>query len=90
MFVSPSLLHWTKSAEGLIIVVIGGIQSLVGSLFGASLLLLSEEFLAPVFEGWRLLLGVMLIIVVMSGVGGIYPFLQKLIKKYETRNKKYK
>lgn len=81
MFVSPSLLHWTKSAEVLIMVVTGGMQSLVGSLFGASLFLLSEEFLAPIFEGWKLLLGIMLIIIIMSGVGGIYPFLKKMLEK---------
>jgi len=44
-FVSPSMMHWTRSGDLIVIVVLGGMGSLFGPLYGALAFLLLEEFL---------------------------------------------
>jgi len=71
-FVSPSLLHWTVSGDILVMVIMGGVGTLVGPVFGATVLLLLEEFLARYTEHWMLFLGPILIFVVLFARRGLY------------------
>ena len=71
-FVSPSLLHWTVSGDILVMVVLGGVGTLVGPVFGAAALLLLEEFLSRYTEHWMLFLGPILIFVVLFARRGLY------------------
>ncbi len=74
-YVSPGLMHWTRSAEILVMVLLGGMGTLFGPVFGAATLLLMEEFLAMYTEHWMVWLGPFLILVVLFGRGGIYGLL---------------
>lgn len=74
-FVSPSLLHWTRSGEILVMVILGGMGTLYGPILGAAALLLLEEVFALYTEHWMLLLGPALILVVLFARGGIYGWL---------------
>ncbi len=76
-FVSPSYMQWTVSGEILVMVVLGGIGTLLGPLFGAMALLLLEEFLSRYTEHWMLALGLILIFVVLFARQGIYGSLVK-------------
>jgi branched-chain amino acid transport system permease protein len=71
-FVSPSLMHWSVSGEILIMVVLGGMGTLLGPVFGAATFLLLEEFLSRYTEHWMLFLGPTLILVVLFARGGLY------------------
>jgi branched-chain amino acid transport system permease protein len=71
-FVSPSFMHWTVSGEILIMVVLGGMGTLIGPVFGAAALLLLEEFLSRYTEHWMLALGPTLIFVVLFTRRGLY------------------
>jgi len=71
-FVSPSLLHWTVSGDILVMVVLGGVGTLVGPVFGAAALLLLEEFISRYTEHWMLFLGPILIFVVLFARRGLY------------------
>ena len=71
-FVSPSLMHWTVSGEILVMVILGGVGTLWGPIFGAAALLLLEEFLSLYTEHWMLALGPILIFVVLFARRGIY------------------
>ena len=77
LYVSPALLHWTRSGEILIMVVLGGMRSLVGPMLGAMALLIAEEVLSSMTEHWMILLGPLMIVVVLSGRTGIYGLLTK-------------
>ena len=78
-FVSPSLLHWTVSGDILVMVILGGVGTLVGPVFGATVLLLLEEFLSRYTEHWMLVLGPILIFVVLFARGGLYgSFLERI------------
>ena len=74
-FVSPGLLHWSRSGELMIMVILGGLGSLTGPILGAVALFLMEESLVSVTEHWQLFLGPILILIVVFFKGGIHGFL---------------
>ncbi|MCW5745461.1 MAG: branched-chain amino acid ABC transporter permease [Alphaproteobacteria bacterium] len=44
-FISPAMMHWTRSGDLIVMVVLGGMGSLLGPVYGAVAFLLLEEFL---------------------------------------------
>ncbi len=74
-FVSPGLMHWTRSGEVMVMVILGGMGTLFGPVFGAIALLLMEEILAAYTQHWMIILGPILILVVLFARRGIYGFL---------------
>jgi branched-chain amino acid transport system permease protein len=70
-FVSPAMLHWTRSGDLIVMVVFGGMGSLFGPLFGAIALLALEEALSRITEYWQIILGPLLLLVVLFARGGI-------------------
>jgi branched-chain amino acid transport system permease protein len=71
-YVSPGLIHWTRSGEILVMVLLGGMGTLFGPVLGAATLLLMEEILAIYTEHWMVYLGPFLIVVVLFARRGIY------------------
>jgi branched-chain amino acid transport system permease protein len=96
-FVSPSIMYWTRSGDLIIMVVLGGMGSLFGPVFGAVALLVFEELLptliklfgTPMFgeqaarasEYWQIVMGPLLLLVVLFARGGIDGLLRKLSGK---------
>jgi branched-chain amino acid transport system permease protein len=86
-FVSPAIMHWTRSGDLIVMVVLGGMGSLFGPLIGAVALLVLEETLpmaikalATPFVGdaatqaseyWQIVLGPLFLAVVLFARGGI-------------------
>ena len=78
-YASPAIMHWSRSGELLIIIVIGGMGTLAGPLLGAIGFLLLEEFLpeiighiAPQYaENWMIIFGPMLVLLVLFVRGGL-------------------
>jgi branched-chain amino acid transport system permease protein len=86
-FVSPAMMHWTRSGDLIIMAVLGGMGSVLGPLFGAVAFLVFEEvlpvlimiigrpFLGPAAahagEYWQIVLGPLLLMVVLFARGGI-------------------
>lgn len=70
-FVSPAMMHWTRSGDFIIMVVLGGMGSLFGPLYGAVAFLVLEELLSGITDYWQLIFGPMLIAVVLFARGGI-------------------
>jgi branched-chain amino acid transport system permease protein len=70
-FVSPAMMHWTRSGDLIVMVVLGGMGSLHGPLIGAVVLLVLEEFLSGVTEYWQLIIGPLFLLVVLFARGGI-------------------
>jgi branched-chain amino acid transport system permease protein len=74
-FVSPTFLHWARSGEILVMVILGGIGSLVGPVIGAAILLLLEEVLSDLTQHWQIVLGPILLLVVLFARRGLYGLL---------------
>jgi branched-chain amino acid transport system permease protein len=91
-FVSPSMMFWTRSGDLIVMVVLGGMGTLFGPVFGAVALLFLEQFLpgaisafvrpfnpaaaAKAGEYWQIVLGPLLLLVVLFARGGIDGLLQ--------------
>lgn len=71
LFISPSLMHWTQSANLLVMVLVGGIGLRYGGVVGAVLMLTLEEVLRMWTEYWHLPLGVLLLCVVFGAPRGV-------------------
>jgi len=74
-FVGPGIMHWTKSGELIVMVLLGGMGTLIGPVIGAGALLLLEEVLSSYTEHWMIVLGPILLLVVLFARRGIYGFL---------------
>jgi branched-chain amino acid transport system permease protein len=70
-FISPAVMHWTRSGDLIIMVVLGGMGSLFGPLIGAVTLLMLEEGLSRVTEYSNMIIGPLLLSVVIYARGGI-------------------
>src|SRR5256714_2579463 len=71
LFVSPSIMHWTRSGEILMMVILGGIGTLFGPVLGAAAYLLLESVLSRFSEHWQAILGPLLILVVLFSKSGL-------------------
>lgn len=79
-FVSPDVMHWTHSGELMVMVIMGGIGTLIGPVLGATAFLLLEEYLPQGMEmvmtnageHWAIIMGPILIAIVLFGRGGIH------------------
>ena len=74
-FVGPSLMHWSRSGEILVMLILGGIGTLYGAVAGAATFVALEEILTSLTEHWMLFLGPILVFVVLFALRGIYGWL---------------
>ena len=81
-FVSPDMLHWTKSGELMIMVILGGTGTLFGPLLGAAALVVLETTMAGFTENWQLGLGLILLAVVLYTKGGLIGLFNYLRGKF--------
>jgi len=77
-FVSPAMMYWTRSGDLIVMVVLGGMGSIFGPVFGAVALLVLEEVLSGITEYWQIILGPLLLLVVLFARGGIDGLLGKV------------
>ena len=70
-FISPAMMHWTRSGDLIVMVVLGGMQAMFGPLIGALTFLVLEEGLSRLTDYSNLILGPLLLIVAIAIHGGI-------------------
>ncbi len=70
-FISPDMMHWTRSGELMFMVILGGVSTMFGPVLGASIFILLEEVLSSFTTYWHLPFGLMLIGVVLFIRGGL-------------------
>jgi branched-chain amino acid transport system permease protein len=77
-FISPAIMHWTRSGDLIVMAVLGGMGSAIGPVIGAVTLLVLEEALSRVTEYWPIILGPLILLVVLFARGGIDGMLKRL------------
>ena len=82
-YLTPDFMNWTRSGELMFMVILGGIATSSGPLFGAAALLLLEDWLQGsdllpkdwVRDHWQLYFGIILVLVVVfakRGLAGLF------------------
>ena len=80
-FVSPELMFWTVSGEALIMVIVGGMGSIVGAAAGAAAIVLLRDTLSSLTEFWLLGMGLFFIVVVAFAREGIHGAVASLLRR---------
>ena len=71
-YVSPADMAWTRSGEFIVMVVLGGMGTLVGPVLGAAAYLLLELVLGGITIHWQAIFGPILILSVLFAKSGLY------------------
>lgn len=92
-FVSPSYMHWTVSGDLIVMIVLGGLGTLIGPVLGAVIMLALEELLSSlsfalpwgideiVRSHWQGVIGIFVVIVTLTLRQGVYGAIRSLGEK---------
>lgn len=80
-FVSPDYLQVVRSAEVLLMVILGGAGTLIGPAIGAALIVLLDNVVSTYTERWLLVLGVIYVVVALFAPRGIIGFVREFRAK---------
>lgn len=75
-FVSPDMLSWVRSGEFLVMVIMGGLSSLMGPVVGAAAFLLIESYLSGLTEHWQMVFGPFVLLVAVFAPRGLWGALR--------------
>lgn len=62
---SPELLHWSMSAEPVLMAILGGTGYFLGPFVGSAVFVLLETWITSITEAWMLVLGIVLALMVI-------------------------
>lgn len=70
-FFSPSAVGLTQSAEGVLMVILGGASTLVGPVIGAAVVVLIKNYLSLYVQRWPTVMGLIFIVTILFARHGI-------------------
>jgi branched-chain amino acid transport system permease protein len=79
--ISPESLHVGRSIDGLVMVLLGGVQTLAGPMVGAVTFTWLHDTVARSTDYWRALLGAIILLLVLLFPQGIAGFVQRLVAR---------
>ena len=83
--ISPETLHVSRSIDGLVMVLLGGLQTLAGPIVGAVTFTWLHDTVARNTDYWRAMLGAIILILVLLFPQGIAGFVKQQIQKWRER-----
>ncbi|WP_372613823.1 branched-chain amino acid ABC transporter permease [Halomonas sp.] len=79
---SPDMIHWSQSAEAVLMTILGGSAYFLGPFFGAMVFVLLETWITSYTDHWMLFLGIILALMVMFFRRGILgTVLDRLLRR---------
>lgn len=85
--VAPDSMSVTKSVDGLVMVLLGGVQTLAGPVVGAAAFTWLHDTVARNTEYWRALMGATMLVLVLLAPQGIAGYAQALWARIALKNK---
>ncbi|HMK79467.1 MAG TPA: ABC transporter permease [Xanthobacteraceae bacterium] len=85
--IDPTMISLSTSIDFLVMVLVGGIETVVGPLVGAAVFHSIKDFFMPLTDYWRFFLGLSIIIMVLAfprGLGGAGEALRALLVRRAT------
>ena len=83
--VSPQDLYWLLSAETLIVVLVGGVGTLIGSLCGATFFTVMMLIVGSYTDKWQMITGLVLVVMVYLEPKGFVGLYRRLVLRLQTR-----
>ena len=80
-YVSSDILHWSLSGDAIIMVILGGVGTIIGPIIGAAAFLLLKNVVSSHTDYWLLWVGTIFILCVMFLPQGIWGFLRGLWRR---------
>jgi ABC-type branched-subunit amino acid transport system permease subunit len=84
--ISPETIHVGRSIDGLVMVLLGGIQTLTGPIVGASVFTVLQDMVIRQTEYWRALLGGIILLLVLAFPSGIVGVFVQLFGRSRARS----
>jgi ABC-type branched-subunit amino acid transport system permease subunit len=84
--ISPETIGVDRSIDGLVMVLLGGLQTLTGPIVGASVYAVLQDTIMRTTEYWRALLGAIILLLVLAFPSGIAGGLSKLVSRIRPRH----
>ncbi len=85
-FVSPSSAGVDRSVHLIVMVILGGVGTLLGPLIGAAVVVLVENVLSSYVDRWPTILGLIFILVILFARAGIAGSVRKLVNRWRRRS----
>ena len=79
--ISPEVLSVPRSVDALVMVLLGGVQTLTGPVWGASLFTWLEDSLAREIEYWRAAIGAVIVLLVLAFPQGVAGFAKEKLHR---------
>jgi branched-chain amino acid transport system permease protein len=80
-YASPAFMHWTRSGEIMVMVILGGMGTVFGPTLGAFAFLLLEEWLSAFTEYWPVVMGPILVFIVLFARRGLFGLLFPAVRR---------
>ncbi|MES2632364.1 MAG: branched-chain amino acid ABC transporter permease [Pseudomonadota bacterium] len=83
--VNPEMLSWHQSADGLLMLILGGMGQLWGGVIGAFTFVLLQELLSTVTGKWHLWMGIAIVLIVLFLPGGMISIVERIKGLFKRR-----
>jgi len=74
-FASPAYMYWTVSGDLIVMVILGGIATILGPLVGAAVYVILETVLSAYTQHWMVILGPVIVLIALISNRGLYGLL---------------
>lgn len=74
-FASPAYMYWTVSGDLIVMVILGGIATIMGPLVGAAVYVILETVLSAYTQHWMVILGPVIVLIALVANRGLYGML---------------
>jgi branched-chain amino acid transport system permease protein len=78
--ISPEVLSVPRSVDGLVMVFLGGVQTLTGAVWGAALFTWLEDAVSREIEYWRAAIGAVILLLVLAFPQGVAGFIKERLR----------
>jgi branched-chain amino acid transport system permease protein len=80
-FVSPEMTSPARTADPVVVTILGGVGSLLGPIVGTIAYTGLRDVASKFIGNWELFVGIILVFIMMSNSGGLYGSLEKLLQR---------
>jgi branched-chain amino acid transport system permease protein len=78
--ISPESMAVPRSVDGLVMVLLGGIQTLTGAVWGAALFTWLQDVVARSIDYWRAVIGIVILVLVLAFPQGLTGFIAERLE----------